>query len=782
MPLKFIISVFTFLLLAAKLYSQVKNFPLSQVRLSEGPFLRAQQTDLRYILALEPDRLLSPFLREAGITPQAPGYGNWEGTGLDGHIGGHYLTALSNMYAATGNAEVLRRLNYMINWLDSCQRKNANGYVGAIPGGKAMWQEIAAGKIDAGSFSLNNKWVPWYNIHKLYAGLLDAYIIAGNKKAKDMLIRLSDWCLQLASNLSDAQMQQMMRAEHGGMNEIFAHVFTITGNNKYLDLARRFSDRRILNPLLQAKDSLTGMHANTQIPKVIGYKQIAMVSGENDWASAAEFFWHTVVHNRSVVIGGNSVREHFHPATDFSSMMESKEGPETCNSYNMLKLTKQLFLTDPSSKYADYYERTLYNHILASQHPQGGFVYFTPMRPRHYRVYSQPQQGFWCCVGSGMENHSKYGELIYAHDGKNIFVNLFIPSVLSWKEKGIVLKQNTQFPFTENSTITLTMPKPSKFALLIRYPSWVEKGKMKVMVNNKPVAANAGANGYISVEQLWKTGDKISVHVPMHTTVEALPDKSAWVSFLHGPIVLAAATGKTDLKGLRADDSRMGHIANDSLYPVEDAPILQSTEKVFATAIKPVAGKPLTFSAASLIYPARYNGLELVPFFQLHDARYMVYWPVSTPEELDKKKQALREQEQSKLALEARTADQVAPGEQQPESDHNFQGERTESGVHRDRHWRHAAGWFSYDLKNTGKAARTLRITYFGLDNDRHFDIYLNDKLFQAVHLDGKGGDNFVDADYTLPEELRNLNTIRIKFAAHTGSVAGGIYYVRLLR
>jgi uncharacterized protein len=776
MQLKFVISVFVFLVFSCISHSQVKSFPISQIRLLDGPFKQAQETDLRYMLALEPDRLLAPFLRESGIAPRAAGYGNWEGTGLDGHIGGHYLTALANMYAATGNTEVLRRLNYMINWLDSCQRKNGDGYVGAIPGGKALWQEIASGKINAGAFSLNNKWVPWYNIHKLYAGLLDAYVIAGNKKAKEMLVQLSDWCVRLTSSLSDEQMQTMLRCEHGGMNEIFAHVYSITNDKKYLDLARRFSDRRILNPLLQAKDSLTGLHANTQIPKVIGYKQIAAVSDDSDWAGAAEFFWTTVVHNRSVVIGGNSVREHFHPATDFSSMLESKEGPETCNSYNMLKLTRQMFLSDPSAKYADYYERTLYNHILASQHPQGGFVYFTPMRPRHYRVYSQPQQGFWCCVGSGMENHTKYGELIYAHDEKNIYLNLFIPSVLSWKEKGIMLRQNTAFPFSENSTITLTLPKPAKFSVFVRYPSWVEKGKMKVMVNGKPVVVNPGANGYAAIEQLWKSGDKIAVTVPMHTSVEPLPDQSSWVSFLYGPIVLAAATEKTNLKGLRADDSRMGHIANDSLYPVEDAPFLVSS----ANALQPVAGKPLTFSASSVIHPAKYNDLQLIPFFLLHDARYMLYWPISSPGELEKKKQLLREQEQSKLALESRTVDQVAPGEQQPESDHNFKGERTESGIHRDRHWRHAAGWFSYDLKNEGKG-HVLRITYYGLDKDRDFDIFLNNKLFQTVHLDGKGGDNFIDVDYTLPQEMLTLNTITVKFAARAGSVAGGIYYVRLL-
>ena len=324
---------------------QLESFPLSSVQLLESPFRQAQQTDMQYILDLDPDRLLVPYLREAGIETKAKSYGNWENTGLDGHIGGHYLTALSLMYAATGNQELLQRLNYMVDQLEAAQRKNGNGYIGGVPGGEAIWQEVAKGNIDAENFSLNDKWVPWYNLHKTYAGLRDAYVFAGNEKAKDMLIKLTDWSLKLTKNLSDAQIQDMLRSEHGGMNEVFADVAEITGDKKYLELARRFSHQTVLDPLLEEQDKLNGMHANTQIPKVIGYKRVAEVAGDKDWAEAAAFFWNTVVNNRTVSIGGNSVREHFHPATDFSSMVESKEGPETCNTYNMLKLTKQLYLS-----------------------------------------------------------------------------------------------------------------------------------------------------------------------------------------------------------------------------------------------------------------------------------------------------------------------------------------------------------------------------------------------------------------------------------------------------
>lgn len=767
--------------------SALKTFPLTSVRLLESPFYQAQQTDMEYILALDPDRLLAPFMIEAGIEPKAERYGNWENTGLDGHIGGHYLSALSLMYASTGNEELQDRLNYMINVLAQCQEKNGNGYVGGVPGGENVWKEIANGNIDAGSFSLNGKWVPLYNIHKTFAGLRDAYLFAGNKKALDMLIDLSNWFLGITSNLSDDQIQEMLRSEHGGMNEVFADVAYITGDRKYLDFAKEVSHLSILNPLLKEKDELTGLHANTQIPKVIGYKRVADVANDEEWAQAANFFWETVVEDRSVSIGGNSVREHFHPIDDFSSMMESNQGPETCNTYNMLRLTNMLFLSDPDAKYMDYYERGLYNHILSSQHPdKGGFVYFTPMRPRHYRVYSQPDESFWCCVGSGLENHGKYGELIYAHNEKDIYVNLFIPSELQWKERGISLTQNTQFPFEEKSVITLKLEKPEKFTLHFRYPGWIKKGEYKITVNKKPIEISSVPASYVSVERKWKSGDVISIELPMHTTAEFLPDNSSWVSFIHGPIVLAAVTDSTNLQGLWADDSRMGHVANGKLYPINEAPMVVTEDgHNFVANVKPVENTPLTFTTSDLVYPDKYKDLRLVPFFNIHEARYMIYWPVVNRENLQDKLKAMQEKEAALLALEARIVDQIATGEQQPEAEHNFKGERTNTGLNQDYFWRDARGWFSYELSNKNKEGKVLRITYFGGDKDRNFDILLNDKLLDTVNLDGSKENVFYDVDYEIPDEILNDlsdNQMTLKFVAHEGSVAGGIYYIRLLK
>ena len=552
---------------------QVSYFSLQDVKLLSSPFLQAQQTDLHYILALDPDRLSAPFLREAGLTPKAPSYTNWENTGLDGHIGGHYLSALSMMYAATGDTAIYHRLNYMLNELHRAQQAVGTGFIGGTPGSLQLWKEIKAGDIRAGGFSLNGKWVPLYNIHKTYAGLRDAYLYSHSDLARQMLIDLTDWMIDITSGLSDNQMQDMLRSEHGGLNETFADVAEITGDKKYLKLARRFSHKVILDPLIKNEDRLNGMHANTQIPKVIGYKRVAEVSkNDKDWNHAAEwdhaarFFWNTVVNHRSVCIGGNSVREHFHPSDNFTSMLNDVQGPETCNTYNMLRLTKMLYQNSgdvdnsnqPDPRYADYYERALYNHILSSQEPdKGGFVYFTPMRPGHYRVYSQPETSMWCCVGSGLENHTKYGEFIYAHQQDTLYVNLFIPSQLNWKEQGVTLTQETLFPDDEKVTLRIDKAAKKKLTLMIRIPEWAGNSEgYEITINGKKHLSDiqAGTSTYLPLRRKWKKGDVITFHLPMKVSLEQIPDKKDYYAFLYGPIVLATSTGTENLDGIYADD------------------------------------------------------------------------------------------------------------------------------------------------------------------------------------------------------------------------------------
>ena len=768
-----------------QLKTPLELFKSEDVRLLPGIFKDAEQTDLKYMLAMEPDRLLAPYLREAALTPKAASYPNWENTGLDGHMGGHYLTALSLMYAATGDKRIGARINYMLSELKRCQDKNGNGYIGGVPGGNALWNDVANGKIQAGTFDLNKKWVPLYNIHKIYGGLRDVYLYTGNLEAKAMLVKYSDWFLWLTAKLSDQQVQQMLSSEHGGLNEVFADVYAITGNKKYLALAYKFSHHAILEPLAAGKDQLNGMHANTQIPKIIGFKRIADLNKDSLYNAAAKFFWQTVVNNRSVANGGNSVREHFNPANDFSSMISSVEGPETCNSYNMLKLTKLFYTSDGLPSYVDYYERTLYNHILSTQHPgDGGFVYFTPMRPGHYRVYSQPQTSFWCCVGSGLENHGKYNELIYAHHQDNLYLNLFIPSSLIWKEKGITVAQQTNFPETDQTTFTVVNGKAVRFTLNVRYPSWVAGGALQLVLNGKNVKVNAQPGAYATITRIWKKGDRVQVILPMQTRTEQLPDSSKYVAVMHGPVLLAAKTDTADLTGLYADDSRMGHIAKGKQYPLQDMPLFVTDDKAIASHIQAIPDKKLSYSAASLIYPARYKNLELIPFYKIHDSRYVVYWQQESTAGLAQMRKVQAAEEQAKERLNAMTVDLVYPGEQQPESDHFVQSEQSTNGTYKDRHWRAAKGWFSYELNNKGQRANTLRITYYGEDKNRQFKILLNDSEIATVTLDGSKGDVFYNQDYVIPKNLLTSAgpKMTVKFVAENGAETAGIYEVRLIK
>lgn len=764
-------------------------FPLTSVRLLDGPFAEAVQVNRTYLLAHDPDRLLAPFLSEAGLEPKADAYGNWEGSGLGGHTAGHYLSSLSTMIASgadTPEGELRRRLDYMVSELERCQEALGNGYIGGVPGSTAFWEDVAAGRIEAHGFGINGKWVPWYNLHKTFAGLRDAYLVAGDTTARNILVRYGDWCEQLVSHLSDEQMQTMLKAEHGGMNEVMADLYAITGDEKYLRAARHFCHQAVLEPLEHHQDQLTGLHANTQIPKVIGLERIATLTGDTNADSAARFFWDTVTGRRSLAFGGNSVSEHFNDPQNFDAMLESREGPETCNTYNMLRLTEQLFASQPKAAYADYYERALYNHILASIHPTiPGYVYFTPIRPAHYRVYSQPEQAFWCCVGSGMENPGKYGEFIYAQATNGLYVNLFIASELTATNLGLTLRQETSFPDEPRARLILRLKEPATFTLHLRHPGWVEAGDFSASVNGELVNVASTPSSYIELNREWHDGDRVEVELPMRTTIERLPDGSNWGAFLHGPIVLAAPSGTNDVTGLIANDSRMGHVASGSFIPLDRVPVLLASAADVSRHVTPdPAAGPMRFRLEDVVTPPVSDGVPLMPFFRLHDQRYQMYWQLTTREELVGRRERLAAEEGEKLARQAATLDVVAVGEQQPEVEHDFAGEGVEAGEFQGHRWRHGR-WFQYTLNSHEEKAVLLAVTYSGWDRDRHFDVLANDTLLASEHLDGSRAGEFFEKRYALPTAVLAAakdRRVTIRFVGRDGSLAGGVFDVRLMK
>ena len=766
---------------------RAQMFPLASVRLSDGPFCDAVAVNRAYLLAHDPDRLLAPFLREAGLDPKAPSYGNWESGGLDGHTAGHYLSALAFKIASgadTPEGELQRRLAYMLAELERCQKAHGNGYIGGVPGSDDFWRDVAAGRIDAHNFGINGKWVPWYNVHKTFAGLRDAYVVAGSAQARDMLVRLGDWCVELVSGLTDEQMQNMLRAEHGGMNEVMADIYAVTGNAEYLRVARRFNHRAVLDPLMDREDRLTGLHANTQIPKVIGLERIAALTGDARAHAGARFFWERVTQRRSVAFGGNSVSEHFNAPSDFRTVVEHREGPETCNTYNMLRLSRQLFAAEPSAAYADYYERALYNHILAAIHPHTpGYVYFTPLRPDHYRVYSQPEHAFWCCVGSGMENPGQYGEFIYAQAEDGIYVNLFIASELAAGD-GFALHQETAFPDEARTRLRMELAKPETFTLRVRHPGWADADGISIRINGEAVAVSSQPSSYAEIRRKWGDGDVVEVEFAMHTTVERLPDGSDWVAILHGPILLAHPSRAEDLVGLWADDSRMGHVASGPLTPLDRVPVLIASPEDLPRHIEPdAAAGPLHFRIRDIVHPEVPQGLPLIPFFRLHDSRYQMYWQLVAEDEFRARQERLAARERERAAFEAATLDAVAVGEQQSEVERDFAGEETETGLHQGRRWRHGR-WFQYTLDTKGEEAVDLVVTYWGGDRGRRFQILANDRLLAEEPLDGTHPDEFVAKRYSLPADLLAAapeGRVTIRFVA-TRWLAGGVYDVRLMK
>ena len=621
----------------------------------------------------------------------------------------------------------------------------------------------------------------------MYAGLRDAWLYCSYGDAKDMFLKFCDWGISITSDLTEEQMQSMLNMEHGGMNEVFADAYQITGDEKYLTAAQRFSHRQLLDPLSEGIDNLDNKHSNTQIPKFVGFTRKAELSTDRKYDKAGSFFWETVTTNRSLAFGGNSRREHFPSVESCIDFINVNDGPTSCNSYNMLKLNEDLFRVHQSAKYIDYYERTIYNHIPSTQHPEhGGYVYFTPARPRHYRVYSAPNEAMWCCVGTGMENHGKYNQFIYyTHTNDTLFLNLFIASELNWKDKGVKIKQETNFPFEEQTKLTITEGS-SEFKLMARYPAWVSKGALKITVNGNGVSYPALPSSYVGIDRKWKKGDVVQIMLPMRNTIEHMPNVPEYIAFMHGPILLGAKTGTEDLKGLIADDGRWSQYAGGEYLPVDKAPILIEDDiQSIADKLEPVKGKPLNFRLnVKMINPIE---LTLEPFNQIRDAGYMMYWLTLTNEGYQVYLDSLANMEKEKLALEKRTIDYVATGEQQLETDYAMQNDNSGTGSTLNEFYRDArrGGYFSYDMATNSETNLNLFVRYWGAEWDsRKFDIYIDDEKLVAEDNTGKWNlSMFKDVVYPIPDSMVEGKThVRVKFQVLPGSTAGAVYYVRILR
>lgn len=742
------------------------SFPLQDVQLLDGPFKTAMEADVRYLLVIEPDRLLADFREHAGLKAKGHRYGGWENSGLAGHSLGHYLSACAMHYGVTRDKRFLDKVNYIVDELAECQPKR-NGYLGAIPKEDSVWAEVEKGNIRSRGFDLNGAWSPWYTVHKIMAGLLDAYLYCDNKKALTIETGMADWTARIIGNLPDSSLQRMLFCEYGGMNDALVNTFAITGEKKYLDLSYKFHDKRILDSLALQKDILPGKHSNTQIPKVIGcIRRYQVTAGEKD-KTIADFFWKTVVDDHTYAPGGNSNYEYLGPAGKLNDALTDNT-METCNTYNMLKLTRHLFALQPSANLMDYYERALYNHILSSQnHSNGMMCYFVPLRMGTQKAFSDSFNTFTCCVGSGMENHVKYGESIYflGADG-SLYVNLFIASRLHWKEKGVVIEQQSQLPVDNKVQFKIKAVKPVLFPLRIRNPYW-SKERILVLVNGKEqLNVQTDANGYFTLTRTWKTGDIIAFKPALHLYTRSMPDNPNRVAVFYGPLVLAGVFG------------------NKEPDPVTGIPVLVSTETNPAKWLKADNSRPLVFHSVNTGQPQE---VTLMPFNQVEKEFYSVYWDLFTPQGWAEQQKVYEAERKRRHEIESKTVDLLRLGEMQPERDHDFTGDKIITGEEHTKKYRiaHSGGYFSFTLKVDPGKTNNLLCMYWGMDNrGRTFDILVNDVKVATEDLNKYKASKFYEIVYAIPADLtKGKDKVTITFRPAVNNMAGPVYgEVRMMK
>src|ERR1700722_11298343 len=596
------------------------QFRLEDVRIHDHHLLRKRAQALDYRLALDSDRLLHNFRVNAKLPSSAePLYTRESPTnGWRGHYVGHFLSACSQMYASTGDVRLKAKAGAMVSELAKCQAQLGDmGYLSAFP--ESGFDDLEQGRPAA---------VLWYALHKIMAGLLDVHEHMQNPQALQVLESMAAWADWRTGRLPEEQMQRTLQIEFGGMNEVLANLSAITANPRYLVVAKRFDHHAVLDPAAQGRDTLTTLHANTQIPKFIGAAREFELTGDPRYRDAAQFFWQQVALHRSYVTGGNSASEHFRTPPDVLASELTDLSQETCNPHNTRKLPRHLFPWGAEPQYADYYERAFLNHILATPNPADGSpLYYLGMQPGQWKVHFVPHEGFFCCCGTGLEHFSKLSEGFYFHNEQSLWVNLFFASEVHWREKSVVIRQETRFPEEPGTRLIIQTKSPNRFTLNVRIPYWAENAS--VTVNGKRFQPNEKltSSSYAKVDRTWKNGDHVEVKLPMRLHLETIPDDPTLAAIMYGPLVLAGELGNENLdpKRIYSDDKFL-----HGGFPAIAVPELAGDDRnALDKWIQPVSAKdrPLTFRTVG---PGHVEEVTLSPFYRLFGQRYCVYWRFRT--------------------------------------------------------------------------------------------------------------------------------------------------------
>jgi uncharacterized protein len=588
--------------------------PLSSVRLTRGMFHEQEEINARYLDSLSVDRLLHSFRITAGIPSSAAPYKGWEDPAceLRGHFaGGHFLSAAALVSAGSGNADLKSRGDQLVNGLDACQKKIGTGYLSAFP--PELFEHLAQGK---------PVWAPFYTYHKIMAGLLDMYLHTGNTDALRIAEGMGQWAQDFMSGFSSDQRQRMLRTEYGGMNEVLANLAAVTQKQRYLDAAHLFEQPSFMDPLAGRRDELQGLHANTNVPKIIGAARMYELTGDRRYREIAEYFLGEVLAARSYAIGNTSLDEHWTTTPDQLRGTLAWTNAECCVAYNLMKLQRHVFSWTANARWMDAYERALFNCRLGTQNAEGLKQYFFPLAAGYWRAYNSPEESFWCCTGTGAEEFAKFADTIYFHRGHDIYVNQFIPSTLDWKDEDLVLEQVTRFPHEQGTTLKLKSSRPALRTIHVRIPSWTTE-QAQVKVNGVPLEAMADPGSYLALRKIWQNGDAISLTLPMQLRQEPLAGDDSVVAALYGPLLLAANLGAGPGDGPdRVIHS--GATVPKGLPAASPLPGIEAAaERSKQSWIQVESPSELRFTATGS--EAKYR---LMPMYEIGDERYSVYWQI----------------------------------------------------------------------------------------------------------------------------------------------------------